>query len=105
MNLDFQSTVLSKKQIKFLKDLHKNKSLSTNLSKSDIKELIKLELIKYDNFEQSHELNIPMLYSLTDKGIRYIYFVNKDIFRFTFPVALSLIALIISIISLYLQLS
>lgn len=111
--MNHQQIDLSVKEIKILKYYLKNpNSQIADHSVKDIEKLVYLELLTIPN---QREIDIdtyinafghrslevqPQIFSLTEKGEMYLQFLRKDRLRFYAPLAISIFALIISVIAL-----
>ena len=91
MPLSLQEISLNKAQIKMLKKLFNGKRITrAELSNEKYSSLEYYGLIAVSNGN----------YLITEKGKSYLRLTKKESFRFWFPVAISVAALIISIIAL-----
>lgn len=111
--MNHQQIDLSIKEIKILKYYLKNpNSPIANHSIKDMEKLIFLELLTIPNQieididtyintfgHRSYDIQ-PQVFSLTQKGEMYLQFLRKDRLRFYIPLAISIFALIISVIAL-----
>lgn len=111
--MNHQQIDLSIKEIKILKYYLKNpNSPIAHHSVKDIEKLISLELLTIPNQieididtyinafgHRSYDIQ-PQIFSLTQKGEMYLQFLRKDILRFYIPLAISIFALIISVVAL-----
>ena len=111
--MNHQQIDLSIKEIKILKYYLKNpNSPIADYQVKDVEKLISLELltipnqreIEIDTYinafgDRSYEIQ-PQVFSLTQKGEMYLQFLRKDRLRFYIPLAISIFALIISVIAL-----
>lgn len=104
---------LTKKQIKILKYYSKHPSAPIeNHSSDDMDKLISLRLLYITNqaeFESDRYMKLfghtereiqPQLFSLTMNGEMFLYHHKKDMIRTYLPILISILALIISVISL-----
>lgn len=83
--------VLSHSQDRIIKSLYKGKSIPAHkIRQTEYCFLAYYSLVKYDNNS----------YIISEKGKQYVLTHHKDKFRFWFPTMISIIALIISVISL-----
>lgn len=111
--MNHQQIDLSVKEIKILKYYLKNpNSQIADHSVKDIEKLVSLELLTipnqteididtYINAFGNRSLEVqPQIFSLTEKGEMYLQFLKKDRLRFYAPLAISIFALIISVIAL-----
>ena len=111
--MNHQQIDLSVKEIKILKYYLKNpNSPIADHSVKDMEKLISLELLTipnqteididtYINAFGNRSLEVqPQIFSLTEKGEMYLQFLKKDRLRFYAPLAISIFALIISVIAL-----
>lgn len=111
--MNHQQIDLSVKEIKILKYYLENpNSPIANHSVKDMEKLISLELLTIPNQieididtyinafgHRSYDIQ-PQIFSLTQKGEMYLQFLRKDILRFYIPLAISIFALIISVVAL-----
>lgn len=111
--MNHQQIDLSVKEIKILKYYLKNpNSPIGDHQVKNMEKLISLELLTVPNQREididtyinafsnrSYDIQ-PQVFSLTQKGEMYLQFLRKDRLRFYIPLAISIFALIISVVAL-----
>ena len=92
MSLSLQEISLNKHQLNMLKKIFKGAKIKYHeIFKDKYSALEYYNLIVFSNGK----------YQITEKGKSYLRLVKKDNFRFWFPIIISVIALIISVIALF----
>ena len=95
MTTHYKDLELSHAELRILKRLRNKRRIPRSIKeRPEYRFLFKYYLIEFADREHQY-------YSLSDKGRFLLRYRTKDRFRFWFPVVLSILALLISIVSLW----